>query len=87
LKIAFTTTGDTLESPLDSRFGRAAKFLIYDLDDETLEIIDNADNRGAAQGAGTQTAETIARSGATHLVSGHCGPKAFQVLAAAKIAI
>ena len=32
MKIAFSTSGSDLNAPLDSRFGRAPKFLVYDLD-------------------------------------------------------
>ncbi|MBN2399603.1 MAG: NifB/NifX family molybdenum-iron cluster-binding protein [Candidatus Aminicenantes bacterium] len=87
MKIVFSTSGNDLNAPLDSRFGRAAKFLIYDLDEKKIEIIDNQQNLNAAQGAGIQSAETIARSGAKVLVSGHCGPNAFRVLAAAGIKV
>ena len=72
---------------MDPRFGRAARFLIYDLEEGTFELIDNAQNLGAAQGAGIQSAETVLRAGADALVTGHCGPKAFRVLSAAGIAI
>jgi predicted Fe-Mo cluster-binding NifX family protein len=87
MKIAFTTSGNDLGAPLDTRFGRAPKFLVYDLDSETFEIVDNAQNLNAAQGAGIQSAETVARLGAKAIVSGHCGPKAFRVLTAAGIRI
>jgi len=87
MKIAFSTSGSDVKAPLDSRFGRAPKFLIYDLETQSFEIIDNQQNFNAAQGAGIQSAETVARSGAQALVSGHCGPKAFRVLAAAGIKI
>jgi predicted Fe-Mo cluster-binding NifX family protein len=87
MKIAFTTSGSDLNAPLDSRFGRAPKFLIYDLDNASLEVIDNQQNLNAAQGAGIQSAETVARSGAKALVSGHCGPKAFRVLTAAGVKV
>ena len=87
MKIAFTTFGETLGAPLDSRFGRASKFLIYDADDDTFEVVDNRWNQDAAQGAGIQAAETVARAGASCLVTGHCGPKAFRVLSAAGIRV
>lgn len=76
-----------MESPLDSRFGRASRFLVYDLDTETFEILDNTQNFNAAQGAGIQSAETVIRSGASCLVTGHCGPKAFRVLSSANVKI
>lgn len=87
MKIALTTSGDDLNAPLDSRFGRAPKFLVYDQESGAFTVIDNQQNLNAAQGAGIQSAETVARSGAKALVTGHCGPKAFRVLAAAGIKI
>ena len=87
MKVVFTTSGDDLAAPLDSRFGRAPKFIVYDLDNETFEVFDNFQNLNAAQGAGIQSAETVARLGAKALVTGHCGPKAFRVLQAAGIKI
>ena len=87
MKIALTTSGNDLNAPLDSRFGRAPKFLIYDLEANTFEIVDNEQNLNAAQGAGIQSAQTVARLGVKALVTGHCGPKAFIVLKAANIKI
>jgi predicted Fe-Mo cluster-binding NifX family protein len=87
VKIVFTTSGDNLQAPLDSRFGRAPKFLVYDLDSGTFAVVDNQQNLNTAQGAGIQSAETVARLGAGSLVTGHCGPKAFRVLAAAGVKI
>lgn len=87
MKIAFSTSGDTLDSPLDTRFGRAPRFLIYDLETETFVLADNRQSLDSAQGAGIQSAETVARQGVKALVSGHCGPKAFRVLRAAGISI
>lgn len=87
MKIAFSTSGDDLNAPLDRRFGRAPKFLIYDLDTNTFQMVDNRQNVNAAQGAGIQAAETVARSAVSCLVTGHCGPKAFRVLSAAGIKV
>jgi len=80
VKVAFTTSGQTLDAPLDSRFGRAPRFIVYDMESDTFEVVDNHQNLNAAQGAGIQAAEALARSGARSLVTGHCGPKAFRVL-------
>jgi predicted Fe-Mo cluster-binding NifX family protein len=85
VKVVFTTSGNDLNGPLDKRFGRAPSFLLYDLDSDTYEVVDNRPNLDAAQGAGIQSAETVARLGAKALVTGRCGPKAFRVLAAAGI--
>lgn len=87
MKIAFTTSGIGLNAPLDSRFGRAPKFLVYDLETNAFELHDNQQNLNASQGAGIQSAETLSKLGANILVSGHCGPKAFHALQAAGIKI
>jgi predicted Fe-Mo cluster-binding NifX family protein len=87
MKIAFTTSGTTLEGQFESRFGRVARFIVYDLEKETFDLIDNQQNANAPRGAGIQAAETIARSGAKALVTGHCGPNAHRVLRAAGISI
>ncbi|HNX97527.1 MAG TPA: NifB/NifX family molybdenum-iron cluster-binding protein [Candidatus Aminicenantes bacterium] len=87
MKIAFSATSDSLDAALDPRFGRAKGFLVVDLDQDRSEFIDNHQNLNAAQGAGIQAAETVSRSGAGALVTGHCGPKAFRALAASGIRI
>lgn len=87
MKIAFTTSGNEISAPLDSRFGRAPKFLIYDLDHNSFELVDNAQNLNAAQGAGIQSAAIVVRLGAQILITGHCGPKAFHVLQTAGIRV
>ncbi len=87
MKIAFATSGQDLAAPLDERFGRAAAFLVYDLDQDTFTVVGNRLAHDAAQGAGVQAAEQVARSGASALVAGHCGPKAMRVLRAAGVSV
>ncbi|MBK7701797.1 MAG: NifB/NifX family molybdenum-iron cluster-binding protein [bacterium] len=87
MKLVFTTSGDDLDAPLDSRFGRAPKYLLYDLEGGAFSVVDNRQNLDAAQGAGIQAAENVARLGASALVTGHCGPKAFRVLNMAGITV
>jgi predicted Fe-Mo cluster-binding NifX family protein len=87
MKIVFTTSGNDMNAPLDQRFGRAPKFIVYDLDADTFEAVDNRQNMNASQGAGIQSAETVVRLGADVVVTGHCGPKAFHVLMAAGVKI
>jgi predicted Fe-Mo cluster-binding NifX family protein len=87
MKIAITAAGTDLQAPLDPRFGRAAKFILFDTDTRQFEVFDNAQNLNAPQGAGVQSAETVSRLGAECLLTGHCGPKAFRALAAAGIPV
>jgi len=87
MKIAITSEGSTLDDRMDQRFGRAAKFIIFETDDESFAVVDNDQNLNAAQGAGIQAAKHVVDSGARALVTGHTGPKAFTVLNAAGIAV
>ena len=87
MKIAFSTSGNDVNAPLDTRFGRAAKFLVYDTETTQATVVDNTQNLTASQGAGIQSAQTVAETGAQALISGHCGPKAYRVLTAAGIAV
>ncbi len=87
MKIAVTCAGGDPSAPLDSRFGRAAAFLLFDTDTKEYQTIDNTQNLQAAQGAGVQAAQNVATAGAEVLLTGHVGPKAFQVFQAAKIRV
>ena len=87
MKIVISSSDGKPESPVDPGFGRAAKFLVFDTESDRFEIVNNDQNLHAAQGAGIQAAETVARLGAEYLLTGHCGPKAFMVLKAAGIKI
>lgn len=87
MKAALPVTGGDLSSPLNSRFGRTSRFLIFDLEGGGFTILDNTENLNALQGAGIQSAEAVVRSGAGVLLAGHCGPKAFRVLRAAGVKV
>ena len=61
MNIVFTTTGGDLNAPLDPRFGRAARFLVYNSDTAGCELVDNQ-NLNASHGAGIQAAATVAEA-------------------------
>ena len=54
MKIAFSTSGESLDAPLDARFGRAPKFLLYDLDSGLAQLVDNEVSRASSQGPETK---------------------------------
>ena len=87
MKVAVSSVGDTLDSAVDPRFGRAAQFVLVDTDTGEHEVISNAQNLNAAQGAGIQAAETVFKHGAEYVITGHCGPNAFRALEAAGIKV
>ena len=87
MKIAVTSQGNKLDDPVDPRFGRAMRFLVFDTETSDLQVVDNTSNLNTAQGAGIQAAETLSRLGVQAVITGHCGPKAFRVLTAAGIKV
>lgn len=87
MKIAITSSGTTLDDDVDPRFGRARYFLIYDTDTGELRTVENSQNLNAAQGAGIQAGQSVAAAGVTALLTGNCGPKAFQVLGQAGVKV
>jgi len=87
MKIAISTSGTSLDAAIDPRFGRAVRFLIYDVEQKNFTLVENEQNLNATQGAGIQAAKIIIDSGAKAVISGHCGPKAFKVLGTAGVAI
>ncbi len=86
-KIAVTSEGPALDDMVDPRFGRAAGFVIVDLDTMDTNYIDNGQTQMMAQGAGIQAAQIIAGAGASCLLTGYVGPKAFQALSAVGIKV
>jgi len=74
MKAAITSTGTTLESPLDMSFGRCAYFVVYDTDSQAIEFIPNP-NRDAEEGAGTASVQLMASRKVGKIVSGEFGMK------------
>lgn len=86
-RIAVTSEGPSLDDRMDPRFGRAAGFVVVDLETLDTHYIDNGSSQVMSQGAGIQAAELIARAGVSCLLTGYVGPKAFQALSAAGIQV
>ncbi len=86
MKIAVSAAGNTMESQMDQRFGRAASFIIVETKTMEYEAIENT---GAASsgGAGISAAQLVADKGAEALITGNVGPNAMNVLKAANIEI
>lgn len=86
-RIAVTSEGPSLDDQVDPRFGRAAGFVVVDLDTMDTRYIDNGRSQVMAQGAGIQAAESIVRAGVSCLLTGYVGPKAFHVLSSAGVKV
>ncbi|MGI5907057.1 MAG: NifB/NifX family molybdenum-iron cluster-binding protein [Christensenellales bacterium] len=86
MKIAVSATGNTMESRMDQRFGRAARFIVVETETMDFKAVDNA-AAASSGGAGISAAQMVADTGVEAVVTGNVGPNAMNVLKAANIAI
>jgi len=86
MKIAISATGLDLDAEVDSRFGRCQYFVIVDPDTMQFESIENS-SATASGGAGISAAQTIISKGVEAVLTGNCGPNAYQVLSPAGIKV
>jgi len=86
MKIAISATGPTLDAEVDPRFGRCQYFIIADPETMAFETIDNA-SAASSGGAGISAAQMIAGKGVEAVLTGNCGPNAYQVLSPAGIKV
>jgi predicted Fe-Mo cluster-binding NifX family protein len=84
MKVAITSTGNSLESNLDQRFGRCAFFVIYDTETKGMEYIPNP-NKEAQEGAGPASAQMVALRNVKKIISGEFGIKIKSLLDSLKI--
>lgn len=80
MKVAITSSGNDLMADIDPRFGRAENFILVDPETMEFSVVENTQNLNLPQGAGIQAAKTIVDHKAEVLITGNCGPKAFQIL-------
>jgi predicted Fe-Mo cluster-binding NifX family protein len=85
-KIAFTSTGGSMESLLSEQFGRCQYFIIVDQETGKFEAVSNLGEQ-MQSGAGPKAAELIHHHGANVVVTGHVGDKAEEVLKRVNIKI
>ena len=86
MKIAISATGLDLSAQVDPRFGRCQYFVIVDPDSMQFESVENS-SAMAGGGAGIASAQLIASKGVEAVLTGNCGPNAFNVLEAAGIKV
>jgi len=86
MKIAISATGPTLDADVDPRFGRCQYFIIADPETMQFEAMDNS-SAMAAGGAGISAGQAIAGKGVQAILTGNCGPNAYQVLSSSGIQI
>jgi predicted Fe-Mo cluster-binding NifX family protein len=86
MKVCVTSEGPDLDSPVDPRFGRCRYFIIVDTDSLEFEAIENGGSRQMG-GAGVESARLAAEKGVKAVLTGNCGPNAFQTLNAVGVEV
>jgi predicted Fe-Mo cluster-binding NifX family protein len=84
MKVAITSTGNSLESKLDNHFGRCSYFVVFDTESHAIEFIPNP-NKEKIEGAGPASVQLIASRGAAKVVSGEFGAKVKSIFDSLKI--
>ncbi len=87
MKLIITSQGPEISAAVDPRFGRALWFVVFDTESGNFAVLDNKEQVEAAQGAGVQAAQLVVETGAQALLTGRCGPKAFEVLDTAGVRV
>jgi predicted Fe-Mo cluster-binding NifX family protein len=80
MKVAISSSGPNLESPVDPRFGRCQYLIFCETESKSWEAEPNA-NLNASGGAGIRTAQAVVDKGVEAVITGNIGPNAMQVLA------
>ncbi|MDD3321958.1 MAG: NifB/NifX family molybdenum-iron cluster-binding protein [Paludibacter sp.] len=84
MKVAITSTGNSLESTIDQRFGRCAYFVIYDDESKAMEFIPNP-YKESEEDAGTASVQLVASRNVNKIISGEFGMKIKSLLDSLKI--
>ena len=74
MKVAIASTGNTLQSHIDSSFGRCAWFIIVDTESGAMEFLPNT-HRELEEHAGKAAVELVATRNVAMIVSGEFGIK------------
>jgi len=86
MRIAVSAAAPGLDAEVEPRFGRCPQFVIVDPQSMEFEALENT-NAMAAGGAGISTAQMIADKGVEVVLTGNCGPNAYQTLSAAGVQV
>ena len=74
MKVAITSSGNTLNALLDQRFGRCAYFAFYDTESKNVEFFENS-SKDAEEGAGPAAVAVVANHHVCKIISGEFGFK------------
>ena len=86
--VAISANGKDIDAGVDPRFGRARFFILVDPITQEWEPFDNLANLFSLQGVGILTAKNLNKSRVVQtVVTGNCGPKAFEELEGAGVKV
>ena len=87
MKIGISSTGNTVDSEIDIRFGRCPYFAIVEVEGKKIKKIEFIENTSAKQmgGAGITSAELVAKQDVNAVISVNMGPRAFTIFDQFKI--
>lgn len=81
MRIAISSTGKTLESEIDSRFGRCSYFLIVNIENNEIKDFNSIENTAKEQsgGAGISAGKLVSEQNVDAVIANNVGPRAFSV--------
>jgi predicted Fe-Mo cluster-binding NifX family protein len=86
--VAISASGKDLEADVAPRFGRARFFILVDPATQDWELFDNLASLSSLQDVGIITARNLTRNRVVQaVVTGACGPKAFEELHGAGVKV
>ena len=79
MRILLTAKGNTPDSQIDERFGRAEYFMIYDDQKDEYEAVENS-GKFENSGAGVRASQFVIDQKVDGLITGALGPKAYMII-------
>lgn len=86
MNIAISSSGRTLDSTLDVRFGRCEFFVIYNSEKGELKALENLGQLSGG-GAGIAAAQQIIDEKVDAIITGNLGPNAYELIKRADIKV
>jgi predicted Fe-Mo cluster-binding NifX family protein len=86
--VAISANGKDIDAGVEPRFGRARFFILVDPITQQWEPFDNLANLSSLQGVGILTAKNLTKNRVVQtVITGNCGPKAFEELKGAGVKV
>jgi predicted Fe-Mo cluster-binding NifX family protein len=85
--IAISAATKSLDATVEQLFGRSRFFILADPDTMEWEALDNMPSLSAQEMIGPATARNLMRQRVDTVITGKCGPKAFEELTSAGVKV